>query len=269
MNIGVDPEHQEYIERWLHDEPEARVARLFVAEARNPGVELVEAIGHQLLRSMFAVSDTSVALARLGWWLDEFGQAEPRHPLTRALDDLGRSSDVATGLRGAAAGLLRLAQRETVQSIADLLHPLQEFSAALAAARGALRPDADVEPIVAAAVAGARLLSLVRDWKNLSLPARALLPLDLLARHAADRASAAHAAHPASALIAAELVAAGQDSLRGAASIVLRGIDGARIAAARTWANRMMRSPAHTVSGTLGVPRGSLVFALWRVGRRG
>jgi hypothetical protein len=89
------------------------------------------------------------------------------------------------------------------------------------------------------------------------------VPLDVLARVGVDRAGATSSAPVARALLGA-LRGVLDDAPRGG----LRGIDGARVAAARAWASRMASAAPALVDGRLAAPRVPLVFALWRVGRR-
>jgi hypothetical protein len=246
-----------HVEQWLDAEPELRLARMFVAEARDPRIAALEAIGHALHAALFEVGDDRVAQSKLAWWLDEFAQ-RPRHPLTLGLADAsGGAQAAAAPLREACAALLRLAQADSIESLDQLLDPLARAAAALARARGA------APAIDARALAAARLVFAVREWVRFARPERAWLPLDVLARVGVDRAGAV-----ASAPVALALLRRLREVLDAVPSRDLRGIDGARVAAARAWAARMAGAPLSLVDGRLAAPRITLVFALWRVGRR-
>jgi hypothetical protein len=246
-----------HVEQWLDAEPEARLARMFVAEARDPRIAALEAIGHELHATLFEASDDRVAQAKLAWWLDELAQ-RPRHPLTRGLAEAaGGSQSASAPLREAAAILLRLAQSDSIESVAQLLDPLEAVAASLARARGGPAGPAS------RAVAAARLVFAARSWVRLARPERGWLPLDLLARVGVDRAGAV-----SSAPVVRELLGELRPALGAARDRDLRGIDGARVAAARAWAARMRAAPGELVEGRIGAPRLRLVFALWRVGRR-
>lgn len=246
-----------HVEQWLEAEPELRLARMFVAEARDPRIAALEAIGHELHAALFDVGDDRVAQAKLVWWLDELAQ-RPRHPLTRGLADASAGSHAAAGpLREACAALARLAQEDSIESLDQLLAPLARAAEALSRARGAA---AGIEP---RALAAARLVFAARDWVRFARPERAWLPLDLLARVGVDRAGAV------------DSVPVAQATLRGLREVLdrvpartLRGVDGARVAAARAWAARMQAAPRALLEGRLAAPRVALVFGLWRVGRR-
>jgi len=246
-----------HVAQWLDAEPELRLARMFVAEARDPRIEALEAIGHELHASLFDVGDDRVAQAKLAWWLDEFAQ-RPRHPLTRGLAEAANGSQAASApLREACAALLRLSQSDSIESLSQLLAPMEAAASALARARGGIAGPAP------RAVAAARLVFAARDWPRFARPERGWVPLDVLARVGVDRTGATSSAPVARALLGA---------LRGvldeAPRAGLRGIDGARVAAARAWASRMASAAPALVDGRLAAPRVPLVFALWRVGRR-
>jgi hypothetical protein len=188
-----------------------------------------------------------VAQAKLSWWLDEFAQ-RPRHPLTLGLADAsGGAQAAAAPLREACAALLRLAQVDSIESLDQLLEPLSRAAAALSRARGA--PPA----LDARALAAARLVFAMREWVR----------FDVLARVGVDRSGAV-----ASAPVALALLRRLREVLDAVPTRDLRGIDGARVAAARAWAARMAGAPLSVVDGRLAAPRIALVFALWRVGRR-
>jgi hypothetical protein len=245
-----------HLAQWLDAEPEARLAQIYVHAARDPRVAALEAIAHELHASLFAVRDAGVAQAKLAWWLDELAQ-RPRHPLTRGLVDAAGSQAPMAPLREACASLLRLAHADSIESLDQLLQPLVAAAVALGRAR---EDEAGIDP---QAVAAARLVFAARDWVCFARPDRAWLPLDLLARTGVDRTGAV-----ASVPVARALLCALGEPLARVRPGRLRGIDGARVAAARVWHARMLAAPATMLEGRLPPPRLRLVLALWRVGRR-
>lgn len=246
-----------HVEQWLDAEPELRLARLFVAEAREPRIAALEAIGHELHAALFEIADDRIAQAKLAWWLEELAQ-RPRHPLTRGLAEASAGSQAAVApLRETCAALLRFAQQDSVESMEQLLSPLARAADGLVRARGA-------GPAIAPrALAAARLVFAARDWLRFARPERAWLPLDLLARAGVDRAGAVGSVPVATALLRGLC-----DAMADVPARDLRGIDGARVAAARAWAARMACAPRALLEGRLAAPRVALVFGLWRVGRR-
>jgi len=204
--------------------------------------------------------------AKLAWWLDELAQQTPRHPLTRQLHALDDGAAAAAPLREVAASVWRLAQRGSIESFEHLLEPLSAAAEGVVRARHAVGvEDAAIGP-APLAVAAARLLAAARDWPRFARPERALLPLQLLAAQRIDRAGGADGVGAISA--ARAVFAAMQDVFDTAAGTALRGIDGARVAAAMIWARRLLATPQAAVEGRIGAPRVSLVLGLWRVGRR-
>jgi hypothetical protein len=247
-----------HVSEWLTAEPEMRLAQLFLAQARDAEVQRVEAIGHALWSAAFEVRDARVAQAKLAWWVEELSQSTGRHPLTR---DASGDPRRRAGLRDAALSLLALSTRESIESTAQLMQPLQAFSSGMLRAR-------DSDPALATALGGARLCSLLRHWTMLARAERAWLPLDLLARHRADRAAAADPTDVRGQAVLGDLLQSAADTWDGIGGTALRGIDGARIAVARVWHRHLYSRTAPAVAGTLSPPRWSLVLALWRVGRR-
>jgi hypothetical protein len=262
----ADSAHASHIAQWLDAEPEMHLARLFVAQARDPRVETIEAIAHALHASLFGLLETQLAQVKLAWWLDELAQA-PRHPLTRHLQSLDGGAAALTPLREVAASIWRLAQRDSIETLDQLLEPLAVAADGVARARRAVRTDHGAIQPPAQAVAAARLLGAARDWPRFARPARALLPLQVLAALRIDRAAALEGA--AAAQAAQAMFAALDGRLGGVEPAVLRGIDGARVAAAQAWARGLQATPQAALEGRPRVPRVSLVLALWRVGRRG
>jgi hypothetical protein len=248
-----------HLEQWLDAEPELRLARLFVAEAREPRIAALEAIGHELHAALFEVADDRIAQAKLAWWMEELAQ-RPRHPLTRGLAEASAGSQAAVApLREACAALLRFAQQDSVESMDQLISPLARAADGLVRARARGAGPA----ISPRALAAARLVFAARDWLRFARPERAWLPLDLLARAGVDRAGAVGSVPVVTALLRGLC-----DAMADVPARDLRGIDGARVAAARTWAARMAGAPRALLDGRLAAPHVALVFGLWRVGRR-
>jgi hypothetical protein len=250
-----------HLAQWLDAEPEARLTELFVADAREPRQRALLAIAHELHAAVFHAPDPRVAAAKLGWWMDDLAQAA-QHPLVRGLLDAGAPREVLGALREGTTPLLRLALCESFESLAQWLDPLAQAATAFAAASAAAGSRTSAVPT--RAVAAARMLDGIRDWPRFARAERALVPLELLARHRVDRAAAA-----ACAPLAADLAARLGETLAEVPPPALRGPDGARIARAAACARRMVRRPEAWIDGSLRVPRTTLVFALWRVGRRG
>ncbi len=263
---AADSAYASHIAQWLDAEPELRLARLFVAQARDPRVEAIEAIAHALHASLFGLQETQLAQAKLAWWLDELAQA-PRHPLTRQLHALDDGAAAAAPLREVAASVWRLARCDSIESFDHLLEPLSAAAEGVLRARRAVGIEDGAIGPTPQAVGAARLLAAARDWPRFARPERALLPLQLLAAQRIDRAGGvdgAGAVHAARAVFAAL-----QAVLASADGAALRGIDGARVAAARIWARRLLAAPQAAVEARIGAPRVALVLGLWRVGRRG
>jgi hypothetical protein len=260
MNAPAGPV-EVHLGQWLDADPEARLTELFVAEARAPAQRLVQAIAHELHLAVFHAPDPRVGAAKLGWWMEQLGPA-PQHPLARGLVEDGAPAQALSGLRAATAPLLRLATCESFESLQQWLDPLAQAGEAIADAAAAVGLRAPAQP--AGALAAARLVEGIREWRGFALAERGRVPLDLLARHRVDRAAA-----EASAPLAGDLSARLATALAQAPAGVLRGPDGARIARALVNARRMAARPQAWLEGRLRAPRAALVFASWRVGRRG
>lgn len=257
--------HASHIAQWLDAEPELHLARLFVAQARDPRIAAIEAIAHALHAGLFGLQETQLAQAKLAWWVDELAQA-PRHPLTRYLHGLDGGAAAMGPLREVAASIWRLAQRDSIETFEQLLEPLATAAEGVARARHAVCIDDGAVTPMPQAVAAARMLGAARDWPRFARPERALLPLQLLAALRIDRAAAREGA---AATQAAQAVFGALDQrLSGVDATALRGIDGARVAAAQVWARHLQAAPQAAVAGHLRAPRVSLVLALWRVGRQ-
>jgi phytoene synthase len=256
-----------HVAQWQRGEPDLHLAGLFVAPLRDASVRLIEALAFELHDALFGVHDARVAQAKLAWWLDELAQPA-RHPLHRELARLCPDGAVTAGLREAAAALLHLAHQDSIETLAQLLGPLQQAAVGTARARAGAGSDVGAEVLAGNALAASRVVTALRDWPTFARAERAWLPLDLLARHSLSRAAAERAGEAAAALVAS-LCAELRQALAPIAARDLRGVDGARIAAARAWCGHMQAGPGAVVDGRLAPPRIALVLSLWRVGRRG
>ena len=53
----------EFRDKWLDSEPDMRVAQLFFAPLRDPRIQTLLTLEHELAEAAFSASDSSVALA--------------------------------------------------------------------------------------------------------------------------------------------------------------------------------------------------------------
>jgi hypothetical protein len=245
------------VEAWLEAEPEWRLARVFLAQAREPRMEAWCAFEHALRETVWRVRDARVAQAKLGWWLEDIGQARAgaaQHPLLQRLGSLD-ALDVLD--RGGAEGILRgAAHAAAMESPADMESMLAAFVALeqpLAQARARLAGTAVAEVEIVRGLAAARVLCECRHWARFALPERARLPLALLARVGKGR-DAALAQGP---LLAAALADALLPHIEAAlAAGSPSALDTATLLIGRSLAARRPR-----------VAHWRLAFALWRLAR--
>ncbi len=255
-----------WLRKWFDAEPAVRVVRLFVADARNPGVEALMCLAYELSDAAFGVRDPGVAQAKLGWWLEELAELEAgraRHPIARRLAECGAADALSEGIGAAAvAGAAAIARVESPGSVTDLLEVVVRMEAPLARARTRLL-RADVAPAVVTALAAARVADAVTRWSSFAAPERARIPLDVLARIGTDRERAQRdpvAAPAAVRAMAQELgsrVAVDADS----------ALDRALLARARAQLAILERQPRRAMGGGIR-PGWRMVVAVWRAARR-
>lgn len=253
--VATDPG---LFEAWLEAEPEWRLARVFLCQAREPRFEVWSAFEHALRETVWRVRDARVAQAKLGWWLDEIGQARAgaaHHPVLQRMAALG-ALDLFD--RGGAEGILRGASHAAaMESPADVESMLAAFVALeqpLAQARARLAGVAVADGVVVRGLAAARVLCECRHWARFALPERARLPLDLLARHGVGR-DAAVAQEP---LLAAALA----QGLLPHIDAALAGGSPSVLDTATLLIGRSLAAPNSRVANW------RLAFALWRLARR-
>lgn len=247
----------DHLEQALAREPEARLARALVADARTPAADAAFALEHALLDAALEVREVSVADAKLEWWSQEIERAlagKALHPIARAL--AAATPLDPSVLRAQLAAAAAIAALDAPDDLDALRAP---FVAWARAAIGATDEDA------ACAYGSAVLALRVRRWPAFAQPARARLPLALLARHGLSREDASLAP-----VRAAPLVATIATTLEPALVLpaALQGAPAARVVVARHVVRAMRAKPVRAAEGRARARPLALVAALWRVGRR-
>ena len=247
---------------WLDAEPEWRIARVFLPQAREARYEAWLAFEHALRETAWRVRDARVAQAKLGWWLEEIGYARAgaaRHPLLQrllALDALPAFAD------GGAERILRgAAHAVALESPADtdtLLAAFVALEQPLAEARARLAGMAATDVAGVRGLAAARVLAECRHWSRFALPQRARLPLDLLARAGATRDAALEQGPALSLALGDALMPRIEEALTAGTPAVL---DEAALRIGRA-IGRAHGGRARRFAGA------QLAFALWRLARR-
>ncbi len=262
--VGADLETQadatDLVEAWLAAEPEWRLARVFLAAAREPRFEAWAGFEHALRETVWRVRDARVAQAKLGWWLDEIGRARAgaaRHPLLRKLSALDALAAFDGG--GAERILRGAAHAVALESPADVESLLSAFVALeqpLAEARATLLDASAPATDRVRGLAAARVMVEARHWGRFALPERARLPLNLLARVGAGRDAALAEGAPVRAALAQALLPRIEEALQAPAP----ALDAAALLLGRA-IGRQHAQPAGLWA------RWRLAHALWRLAR--
>ncbi len=247
---------------WLGAEPEWRIARVFLPQAREARFEAWSAFEHALREAVWRVRDARVAQAKLGWWLEEIGQARSgaaRHPLLQRLVALDALPAFADGgaeriLRGAA----HAAALESPADVDALLAAFVALEQPLAEARARLAGATASDVAGVRGLAAARVLLECRHWARFALPQRARLPLDLLAREGATRDAALERGAALSMALGNALMPRIEEALAAGTAAVL---DEAALRIGHA-IGRAHGARARPFAGA------QLAFALWRLARR-
>lgn len=121
----------EFTERWRDQDPALRLAEVY---AEDHGWVIASALYFELAECLFRIDQAHVREAKLGWWVEEvshYAAGGPRHPLSRALRQLGVGAQTLRELVLAAATLLDAAAAESQDHLQQqrqpLLHALGEL----------------------------------------------------------------------------------------------------------------------------------------------
>lgn len=247
-----------FVEKWLAQEPEARLIRVFCAAARAPGADELSALEHEWHDAVFGVSDARVSVSKLAWWdaeLERWSRGAAQHPLARALHDQC-GVDVAVPLRASVRAAATLAECDSIDSGERLLDAFADMARGFMRARG--QRDFDASARIWGA---ARLVHSLRHWSRWTRPERAWVPLSILARAGCSRRQLHEPAH----------ARAVRDALLDLASAPLNAawtsgdLLGAQALTASMLSARLRRSaPGPWVQ----LPGWRLTWALWRAARR-
>lgn len=220
MSTGLPVEVASFVAKLEQAYPEYRIGAAMLSR-RAPALLAFEAIAHELVQATFHLPEVSVATGKLDWWRDEFGRwsaGQARHPLTRLI----------TPIVGSVPSVDRLGALIAVASSGRDLPPPRDFTAQCAAVRAAftaieqLRVDV-LGTSVAAVAAQAELAvasHLLRELARLPVAdggaGTAAVPMQLLARHRANRDQLAVAGVIRDAVASAQLgdIAAALDVMR-------------------------------------------------------
>ena len=175
-----------YLARWRGQEAEMEFAEPFVPRALRERFQAWGTLLGEIEASLFEPSSVEVAIRRLGWWSSELREAQPQHPIARALRGAGIEGDGAAAVAAAALSLAHIDDAP-----ADSTAALAAF-APYAAAVDALERDAFASTTAAdgrAAIAAGTLARWAPRAGTFPL-LRERMPLHLLARHAALPAAA-------------------------------------------------------------------------------
>jgi hypothetical protein len=242
-----------YLDKWLEAEPDARLLRLFVAEAREAGTAALLVLLHELESAAFGL-DPQPARAKLGWWQEELQRwlgGAARHPVTLALGPQAGAATIAA-LPASAAAWLEL---ETVADHAQWIEAARRYADAQGRALSGTDGASDPAPVLA------RILS---RFPRLAADPRGLLPLDALSEARATRTEVAADPH-------------GEAARRTRAVLARRALDtplppehGSPLLLARSWLSRHALSRVargHDDDGAMR-PTFGAVLGLRRVLRR-
>jgi hypothetical protein len=247
-----------FIDKWFAQEREARLIRVFCAQARAPGADDLGAIEHEWYETVFGASDARVSLGKLAWWDAELGrlaQGQAQHPLARGLHAVAGDACVAP-LRSSLRAALGLIEHDSMERGAQLLDALAGVSAGFLQARGLAHDET-----LARAWAGARLVYELRHWSRFARVERAWLPLDTLARVGYTRQEIAQPG--AARAVRDGLLDLADAAMHGAAANA--DLPGMRMMCARLLSRRLRGVEPGT---WVNAPSLRLTFALWRAAQR-
>lgn len=178
----------DYLSAWREADPQRTYAWLFLDRSERVRYGACAALVHEWQKTLRAVREPQVAMAKLGWWREELQRAAegaPRHPLTQSLfaDVRARAVPLScwTAVVDAALLLVDAAPSADFAAQRRSLAPLAAATAELET-RLWFGPSADV----ARAAAVASIANLVSDLRALPEEVergRSPLPMNLLARH--------------------------------------------------------------------------------------
>ena len=175
-----------FVAKWIAAEPELGIAFNFLSPSQRRCQAAFACLVRELAHTCFAIRESDVAAAKLGWWHEELlrtHQGEPRHPLTQTLAlhvDVSRVDPTLFDALIAAALLQR--ERDPASDFANQIASFEQFFLPLAGLETSLFGDRD-------AVGTARFASLSHALREVAGVTRVLesghlaLPLDALARH--------------------------------------------------------------------------------------
>lgn len=87
-NANLDPDLDDFLDKWRGRWPEWRIAQAFVTEAQRARAEAWFALLQEWTDAAWAGDDPTPGFAKLGWWHDElqgWTKGGRRHPLGRVL----------------------------------------------------------------------------------------------------------------------------------------------------------------------------------------
>ncbi len=167
-----------YVEDKLAErDPDFLLTRIFAPAQQRRALSALHALRAELRAIPLEVSDPGVALAKLGWWQQEWerlmaGQA--RHPVTL---EFAYAGVAAPPLAAALAGPAALIESPSVESVAQVERLIRALAEPLAELEGSLSGgEAPLEDWVRI-----QWIGLLEDLGALASAGRAPVPLELLA----------------------------------------------------------------------------------------
>jgi phytoene synthase len=182
-------------QKWLAVQPENVFVAIFLPADQRQRASAFGSLVHELEQSAFHVREPEVAATKLAWWRQELADAaagNARHPISKVLFADARAQAVEPGLWPALAeGAAALIEPAPAASASALFSQLAVFYAAVAHVEYALFPGGTEDYRN-----NATLWTISHLLRDLTDPSRfdLSLPLDLLARHCATRATVANVA---------------------------------------------------------------------------
>ncbi len=177
---------ESFVAKWVAAEPELGIALNFLPPQQRAREAAFACLSRELAHACFAIREGDVAVAKLGWWLDELvrsGQGQPRHPLTQTLaSDLELSIIPARSWQSVIAAALHQRERDPAPDFASQIAGFEHLFVPLAEIESTLFDNRD-------AVAIARVGALAHALREVAGFLRVLenghlaLPLEALARH--------------------------------------------------------------------------------------
>jgi hypothetical protein len=242
------------------------IALRFTHSAAADRLLALEALFRVLRELPWAVSDPTPGLAQLAWWHEEISQAAQRgsqHPVVRALRDCG----ALEALQGASWNTyLRVLGEQLVDNAISNQRALAERLQATAGLEVAIMARSDTAPAAGAdkATAAVHLLDKLSRI-DLSLPAPAWVPLDLVARFGTDRTQPA--------ALVAGLAGLGIEWQWQAPVPAAPNNDGLRLLALQAWVaaqllERLHAKPERALARGANRASPRDVLGAWRLARR-